>query len=300
MKKKICLCLFYWVLYLMADRSFVLAADSVQRLIVKGNDSYKSAGYEGAISLYNQALAKDPGSALLNFNIGTAYFKEGEYDKAAGFFEKSALCDDKALEAKANYNLGNSRYKSAKVKEGSNLSEAVSLMRQALDYYKRAIRLNENDKDAKINHEITERQLKGLLDRLSKEKEQQKEQCPLDKQQTDNSSEEGQTRAEEKSAQEKGGESQQAHQESASKQPGAVGNEGKEDAPEESDHQDKGQEDKKPPEVPGSYADKSDDRKGLSEEEARMLLENYGQQDKLPISLRGGRAGYPEKADKDW
>ena len=71
------------------------AKDDAASLTAKANRLYKEGKYDQALSLYSRALIVSPDSVRLNFNIGAANYKKGDYEKAAGYFEKAALTEDK-------------------------------------------------------------------------------------------------------------------------------------------------------------------------------------------------------------
>ncbi|MCX5681534.1 MAG: tetratricopeptide repeat protein, partial [Candidatus Omnitrophica bacterium] len=145
---------------------------SVTGLVDKGNRLYKDQKFEDALKLYDQALSAQPNSAVINFNEGAAQYKTKEYQQANSSFEKALTTDDKGLEAKANYNLGNSRYMWGVSKENSDLQGAVQLLEGALSNYKRALELTQKDEDAKVNYKIAEEKLKELKEKLKKQPQQ--------------------------------------------------------------------------------------------------------------------------------
>ena len=163
---------------------FAFAEDSAS-LVNKANSLYRQTKYDEAIRLYNQAQIKSPDSTQISYNLGIAQYKKGDYNLAINFLEKATVSKDKILESKANYNIANAKYKLGKLKENTELKETINLLRQSLDYYKRAIELNSKDQDAKINHELVEKELKILLDKLKQEQDKQKEQSESKKQAKD-------------------------------------------------------------------------------------------------------------------
>ena len=256
------------------------AKDHAASLTAKANRLYKEGKYDQALGLYNRALISRPDSALLNFNIGAANYKKGDYEKAAGYFEKSALTEDRLLEFKANYNSGNSQFKSAKLKEAAELESAVNLMRQSLEHYKRAMELNNKDEDAKINHDIAEKELKALLEKLKQQ--------PKDKQPSQNKGQCSNPQADSESKDKENGESQkqnsQTEKKEAQKAQGAEQKEAR-------------VEDKQPEQALKGAEEKP---KEMSEQEARMLLEGRRQDESLGGQVRDGQKAEWEAVEKDW
>ena len=150
--------------------SFSLAnlcyASNEAGLVRQGNGLYHRGKIDEALKNYNQALTLLPDEPLINFNIGNAYYRKKQYDEAIKSYEKSLLSSEKGIEAKANYNIGNCKFRQGKAKESSDTAGAISEYRAALDYYKRSIELDPDDKDAKFNYEFTEKLIKMLMDKM--------------------------------------------------------------------------------------------------------------------------------------
>ena len=91
-------------------------------LIRKGNDLYKKGNYSEAEVNYLKSLQK---SKLYNkglFNLGDAYYKEKNYEKAGSAFQSyGSSSSDKSSKSKAFYNLGNSLFRLANLKTASML-----------------------------------------------------------------------------------------------------------------------------------------------------------------------------------
>lgn len=261
-------------------------AEDSANLVAKANSLYKQSKYDEAIKLYNEAQIKSPDSAEISYNMGVAQYKKRDFASALNSFEKATASKDKILESKANYNIGNVKYKLGKLKENTELKETVSLLRQSLDYYKRAIELNPKDEDARINHELVEKELKTLLDKLKQEQDKKKEQSEQEK--------------EKKEAQGQQGEKQQA----AQAQEGKTDEQKKEDtkvAKEDKEakeaNQAKEQKEKQGQEEKGQAAEEA---KEMSEKEASMLLDGYRQEENSTGKLEDRKRGSSGDVLKDW
>ncbi|UCG35657.1 MAG: tetratricopeptide repeat protein [Candidatus Omnitrophota bacterium] len=148
-----------------------------EKEIIKANKLYSEGEFREALKVYSEALALNPNSDVINFNRATALYKTGNYREAGAGFTNVLITDNPKLQAKATYNIGNSKYKQGELKESTDLTQAISLYTEALNYYRRAIELDEEDRDAKYNYEFVKRKLKTLKEKTKHmPKPRQKEQ----------------------------------------------------------------------------------------------------------------------------
>ena len=112
----------------------------------------------------------------MQFNIGTAAYKAGQFPQAAEAFQKSLgsepSADAKRLAAQedAYYNLGDTLYRSGQKTEQSQPQQTIQSWEQAVKTYEAALQLRANDADAKYNRDF----VKQKLEELKKKQEQQK------------------------------------------------------------------------------------------------------------------------------
>ncbi|MCX7927692.1 MAG: tetratricopeptide repeat protein [Candidatus Omnitrophica bacterium] len=181
-KNYITVIFFIYLLSQNIDSCFAATSSVAKEAMKKAKQLYHQGKFDQAIEQYHQASLGLPESETLAFNMGTSYYKKGDYEKALEHFTKSLATQDKIIEADALYNIGNTHYQIGRRKEQIDLEAAIAHYRSALDYYKRAIELDQKNKDARFNHEFVERRLKILLDKLKQQKqENQDQQCPLKK-----------------------------------------------------------------------------------------------------------------------
>jgi len=252
------------------------SASVAARIVEKGNRLYKDQKYEDALKLYDQALSNQPDSTVINFDTGTAQYKTHDYQKANSSFEKSLITQDKSLEAKANYNLGNSRYMFGLSKENSNLSEAVQLLAGALTNYNRTLELVPKDEDAKVNYKIVEKKLKELKEKLKQQPQENKD----SRKQQEQNTQQAQQQKEGKQNQEEGQKEQQGPTQT---------NQAQEEQAQQQTRQQK-----------EKAVAQTEDLKEMSKEEANMLLEGYRQEENTAGRLKDDRKGAEEKVLKDW
>ncbi|MDD5129038.1 MAG: tetratricopeptide repeat protein [Candidatus Omnitrophica bacterium] len=284
MKKSISITL-QSILVIFISYSYCFAESSCG-LVNRANSLYKQKKYDEAIKLYNEAQIKSPDSAEINYNIGIAQYKKEDYLSAVSFLEKATASRDEILESKANFNIGNAKYKLGKLKENTDLKETVELLRQSLDYYKRAIELDSKDEDARVNHELVEKELKMLLDKLKQEQDRKKEQSEQEK-----------TKEEQDQSQE-GAQEEKQGQQAALGQEQKTGEQKKEEAKTASEV--KPTEEQKQAQTEESKAPAAEEIKEMSEKEADMLLEGYGQEENSAGKLEDRKKGFSGEVLKDW
>jgi len=262
--------------FILAGVSFAASAPAS---VKEGNSLYRQGKYDEALKYYNEAELDITDSDVVNFDKGTALYRKGDYEKAIEAFTRALLSDDSDIEEKAAYNIGNSKYRSGMLKKNTDLASAVNLYRQALDYYKRAIELNQDNADAKYNHEFVEKELKILLDKLKQQQEQAQQDS---RQKQEQEQEQQQTQA---SACEQEEKEQEQKQQAAAQE----------------DEEKAGQQEEQAREQAEAYEPEQEVQEEMSEEEARMILDRYGRQDKsignMDRDARGRR--YPPVL-KDW
>ena len=131
----------------------------------KGLEYYQNREFEAAKNYYESIIleSENPEAQL---GKGSSSFQLGDYDSAKGAFEESLRSNDNIIRSKALYNLGNTLYQNQKNEE-------------ALAYYRKALELNPDDKEARYNYELLKYQPDPPEDDQkdqNKEQEQQQEQ----------------------------------------------------------------------------------------------------------------------------
>lgn len=291
------------IVYLAGGFIFVTAvfpgpacAVSKRKAVAEGNALYGQGAYADSAEKYRAALENDPESDIINFNLGTALYKHGDYDRAVSYLQKTLLSDDGQLRGKGFYNLGNALYRHGMAKEKSDLSGAISSMEEAMKQYEGALSIQEDDADARHNYEFVKKE----LDRLRQKQEQQKK----DQQDKDQEPQEQSQRSEQRQSGESpsrgGSEEQQQEQKDSQQQQGPSSeDQQKEEPPGTPKAQDEEQTVQSEPRP--SQGQIPADARELTQKEARTLLESY-QQNEEPQGLLDM---YPRKRDaapvlKDW
>jgi len=173
--------------FLMATFACMSAsAQSVRaerKLITEGNKLFTERKYVEAARKYEEALGVNSSSAVGRYNLGLAQIRQVSNPQDTAPKVKSlldmarknlssvaSLAKDKpGLASKANYNLGNLEFNTKEYKN-------------AIEYYKQALRINPDDESARKNLRIAQKQMQNQdkneqnqnQDQKDKNKEQDK------------------------------------------------------------------------------------------------------------------------------
>ena len=145
----------------------------------KALQQYQKGRYEASLHEYERLLKKNGDDPRLHFNAGAAAFQGKDYDEALKQFGSSLATPDMKLQEGTYYNLGNTRYRLGE--DESDLEKRKGHWQQAVSSYESALKLNEQDPDARHNLEV----VKQRLEELKKQQEQQQKQDKKDDQNKD-------------------------------------------------------------------------------------------------------------------
>ena len=117
-------------------------------------NAFREGDFDKAIQLYSDMLAEKSGDENLKFNLGSSFYKKGTLNAAKSGLEDALNMENSQNKSKVYYNLGNTLFKMNKPEE-------------SLEAFKRAIKLNPEDEDAKYNYEF----VKSLIEEEENEQE---------------------------------------------------------------------------------------------------------------------------------
>ena len=145
----------------------------------KGEEAFQRGDYLQASEYYQEKLGTSPKDPELNYNYGTAAFKNNMYDEAIAAFGKALKSDNIELQKKAYYNQGNSYYRKGVESQQADPQATAGQWKLALGSLESALKLDPDNADAKHNHEI----IKKRLEELEKQQQQQKNENSKDQKQ---------------------------------------------------------------------------------------------------------------------
>jgi len=150
---------------------------SVAGEVNKANDLYKQGKFDESHKLYQEALDQDDASPVVKYDLGTAWYKKGDYAKAYGFLEQAAQEKNIKIKPKAEYNLGNVLYKAGMQKANTNVDKAIKSLQEALGRYGQTIAVDPKDQDALYNQDFVKKEIARLKKiKRQQQKNQQRQQ----------------------------------------------------------------------------------------------------------------------------
>ncbi|MBF0312269.1 MAG: VWA domain-containing protein [Oligoflexia bacterium] len=163
----------------IAAACFLVSASSANASLLggkaqDGETNYKMKKYQEALQDYTDAQIDSPKDDRIKYNMANSYYKMEQYEEASKLYESLAKSQDIKIAEKSLYNLGNTAYHQGKLKE-------------AVDYYQEALKLDPQDEAAKHNLEFVRKEIKRRLEENQKQQQQQQQQ-QQNNQQCDNPS----------------------------------------------------------------------------------------------------------------
>ena len=149
--------------------------------VKEANDLFKKQKWDQAIDHYMNALEQNQNANIVQYDLGTALYKKGNYNQSIEYLQKalSKKEKDKNFVGNSYYNLGNAFYQKGHSLEENNIDDALKAMQESLSNYDKTLNLNVKDEDASYNHKIVEKE----IERLRKKKQQQQQNQQKDQQQ---------------------------------------------------------------------------------------------------------------------
>ena len=129
----------------------------------KGKTAYENGDYNDARLFYENILRSRENDNAAKYGLGVSAYKQNDIQGALSALKETTNTDDKVLASKSYYNL-------------ANILRESGEMEESLEYYKKSIVLNPEDKDAKINYELLKQTLNQQQDQQQQDQQQQEQQ----------------------------------------------------------------------------------------------------------------------------
>jgi Ca-activated chloride channel family protein len=151
--------------------------------------AYQKGNFAQAAKDYAASAQKKPAKAELQFNLGAAAYKSGEFGPATAAFQNALKTEQLPVQQSAYYNLGNAQYRTGQKTEQANPQETIKTWQSAVQSYEAALQIKPDDADAKYNRDLVKRKLEQLQ---KQQQEQQKQQSQKDQQDQKNDQQQNQ------------------------------------------------------------------------------------------------------------
>jgi Ca-activated chloride channel homolog len=234
-----------------------LFGDDPQR---DGYAAFKKGDFQGALSHWLAAQTADPDDRELDYDIGQAHFRLGQFPEAEKAFLAASAGQDRELAADALYNTGNALF------EQGRYLDSISA-------YDRALEIRADDEDAIVNRDLAQRRYEELIEQArDEEQERQEEQEEEPQDQSDAECDNPQEGEEGEEGEESQQEQKQGQGMSEEEQPkdGAGSGEDEEEKQEQPEGADDGEADEQQ-ELQGGQAEAADiDRDAPQDEEEKL------------------------------
>ena len=159
------------LIFLSVILSSQLYADSLYEKMEEGESLYGEEKYDESLSVFVDAQIEAPEDIKVKYNIASSHYKMKNYEEAVkGYLDVAATAQDAQIEETALYNTGNAMYRQGKLQE-------------AVEYFKKALELDPEDKDAQHNLEFVREEIKKKINESKKTEEKQKQQEKKEQQQ---------------------------------------------------------------------------------------------------------------------
>ena len=238
---------------------------------------------------------KRPGVSQLDYNVGCAAFKSGDYDKAAASFSNALGTGDAALKSKAAYNLANTlaRRGAAEKEKEPKLAEWKS----AVQNYDHALALDPSNTNAKENRDIVSKAIAELEKPEEKKDQQKKDEQKKDDQKQDQEKKDDQKKDGDSKDGDQKGDSKDGEKKDGEKKDGNDSQQDKQEEKKDGEQSGKKQGEPKDQQNP-SQQQKDGDKQKDDEKKDPQAQPKAGEQEK-PKTGELKSAGEPQSGDKD-
>jgi hypothetical protein len=162
--------------------------------------AYQQKDFDQAQEILEQKQVEAPNNPLINYNLGTIYYKKGDIAASKESFARAAthaFSSNKNILAKSRFNLGNCFYKKTLEllphgweEKPENISDdirkqAIKEIKQSIEQYKNSLKIEKNNERTKTNQKAAEEILKKLEKNKNKNKNKQNKKNNKDKKNQD-------------------------------------------------------------------------------------------------------------------
>ena len=151
-------------------------AQSARALVERGNAAYAAGNFEEAKQAYEEAVAAEPDSPEIQYDLGNALYKLNDLPGAAKAYQQATAKGNPKVLSRSRFNLGNTSFRQGEAAEASDRQAASQLFAESVDHYQAAHDLDQTFAEAGRNLEVSKRRLLKVRQELKKEEETKAEQ----------------------------------------------------------------------------------------------------------------------------
>ena len=262
---------------------------------------YNTGNYGAALKEYQQALERRANDPRLQFNVGAAAYRDGQYNEAARRFGQVLTAQDLKLQQQAYYNLGNTLFRLGESE--SDTKKKQESWEESLKRYEAAMKLNVGDDDAKFNYEFVKRKLEELKQQQQQQQDQNKQDQNQDQQQNQQQKQDQNQQNQNSQQQQQSQQNQQnqQNQQQENNQSQQQQNQQGQKKPEEQNQQQPQQSpDKNEQQQETQPVGKEGEMKPMTPQEARQLLDAQKGDEQFLRLQPQGRPEDQQRPIKDW
>ena len=173
---------------------------------------YNDKKYDDARNFYQEVIDNRKNDLSAQYGLGVTAYKQESIGEAVTIFNRLKNVSDKEIASKAFYNLG-------------NIYREQNQFEQSMKSYKKAIELNPNDYDSKVNYELLTQQFREENNEEQNSDDQQQGQEDNEEQNSDDQQQGQQDNEEQNSDDQQQGQQDNEEQNSDDQQQGQQDNE---------------------------------------------------------------------------
>jgi len=138
--------------------------------------SYLRGDFARADTEYEASARKRPTEAKLQFNVGAAAYKSGDFKTATTAFQSAIKTGAPLVQQRAYYNLGNTEYRVGQQAQQPQSQTTIEHWQTAVKSYDAALQMQPGDADAKFNRDLVQRKLAQLQQQEAQKQNQKQDQ----------------------------------------------------------------------------------------------------------------------------
>ena len=156
-----------------ATLAFTMLSGNAHASVSDAEKSYRHGDYARADTEYEASARRRPTEAKLQFNVGAAAYKTGDFKTATASFQNAIKTGAPQVQQGAYYNLGNTEYRLGQQTQQAQPAATIEQWQAAVKSYDAALQLQPTDADAKFNRDLVQRKLAQLQQQQQQQQQKQ-------------------------------------------------------------------------------------------------------------------------------